>query len=189
LLFVFSFLSSPTQIQDVCIQLLSVVVFGYVTLLHMQLFAIYPVLVLVPSLLLVAVVYVLIQKKATPTAGLSHSQNSSLQPLPLKVDGASSSPDEPLSISQQLLPVEQQHLNRRQSLQMGVFLLTQKQQDCASSLSQSGDDKGSSFVFSDDSVDSDVSDNMDYTSGVWSSLSAYAEDDSLEWTLSEEESF
>jgi hypothetical protein len=127
LFFLFGFFSSPAQLQDLCVHLLSTVVLGYVMLLHMQLYVIYPVLVVVPSLLVVAVVYVLIQQK--PSSKI-HSSS-------LSADIVSSEPPpaldrHPLSAAPMSIPMllsspttTNPHLNRRQSLQMGVLLLTQ----------------------------------------------------------------
>jgi hypothetical protein len=125
LFFLFSFLSSPTQIQDMCIQILSTVMFAYVAVLHLQLLAIYPVLVVVPSLLVIAVVYVLIQQKRhTPSMTIKHDTDASA-PLHHKLQPHQPSPQrpEPLPIPLQLLPTQRrppQHLTRRQSLQAGV---------------------------------------------------------------------
>ncbi|RYH16321.1 hypothetical protein EON65_30275 [archaeon] len=63
LFFVSNLLTVPITIQDMVLQILTTVVTGYTFLIHVQLFAIYPVLVIVPTLCIAVVVHFLLQSR------------------------------------------------------------------------------------------------------------------------------
>ena len=57
-----SFVQMPASIQDITLQLVSAVVVGYTTLLHLQLLHIYPILVVIPTILFIAIVYIMTKR-------------------------------------------------------------------------------------------------------------------------------
>jgi hypothetical protein len=167
--FLFSFLSTPVPIQDLCIQLLSTVVLGYVILLHMQLYVVYPLLVAVPALVVSALVYAIVQR-LTATSKVERERKEPISEAPLMAgvhteSGKGHLTDQRVvSLSSALPenpPVGVPHLNRRQSLQVGATMLNQMQQDL-SLVSISSDDQVSFDSFSDvdDTMDSER--NGDY---------------------------
>ncbi len=61
LFFLSSLLSVPISVQDMIIQLVSTTAMGYTLLLHLQLYQIFPILVLIPTLFIAGLVHFLIQ--------------------------------------------------------------------------------------------------------------------------------
>lgn len=59
--FLSNFLAVPLAIQDMILQVVSTAMMGYTVLLHLQLYIIYPVLVMVPLLLLATIVHFVVQ--------------------------------------------------------------------------------------------------------------------------------
>jgi uncharacterized membrane protein len=59
--FVTSFISIPPSIQDMAIHMGTTIVSGYTALIHIQLYHIYPVLVVIPTLLLAAILHFIVQ--------------------------------------------------------------------------------------------------------------------------------
>jgi hypothetical protein len=117
--------------------------------------------VVVPSLLVVAAVYVLIQKNPTaaPTAvpprATTVAKSTAVHPL--------GSAAVPMPIRQQLLlTADSQHRNRRQSLQVGVQWLQKAQSEAVDSISEKED--SGLFSISDDDEDNedDNDDNRFY---------------------------
>jgi hypothetical protein len=63
--FATNFIVLPLSLQDCLVQVANVFVLGYTVLLHVQLYQIYPVLVVVPLLLVAAIVHFLVQSSQT----------------------------------------------------------------------------------------------------------------------------
>lgn len=61
LFFLSSLLTVPMSIQDMVVRMVTTVTAGYTLLVHMQLYKVYPVLIVVPSLCVAAIVHFLIQ--------------------------------------------------------------------------------------------------------------------------------
>lgn len=69
-------LAVPVSIQDMILHMCSTVAIGYTALLHLQLFDIYPVLIIVPTLLFAAIAYfVVIAVRATAEMEIRHIIN------------------------------------------------------------------------------------------------------------------
>ena len=75
LFFVSNLLTVPVTIQDMVLQMVTTIVTGYTFLIHVQLFHIYPVLIIVPSLCIGVVVHFLLQSHHR------HQQHAAMQLL------------------------------------------------------------------------------------------------------------
>ena len=72
--FIGNFLTVPPTIQDILVQMATTTAVGYVTLVHIQLFEIFPVLVILPSLLIAVLAHFYIQSgKADAQIKLANS--------------------------------------------------------------------------------------------------------------------
>jgi hypothetical protein len=126
-----TFLTFPIHLQDIMMKIVSTVVVGYTVLVHLQLYAIYPVLVLVPTLLLAAIIHFFVTSSiaqdkvevmqllngSSSQGGEEESKSSSAQERQDDIGVA------PRVSSLADLVRGEKHLNRRQSLAAGLSLL------------------------------------------------------------------
>ena len=120
--FLSSFLTFPVHLQDLVVHLCSTALIGYTTLVHLELYSIYPVLVVVPTLVLGTIVHFVMR--------LVETQDRVEQQ---RVLGVAPKEDLPLSLSHVVpspsshnaprLPTAAVHRDRRQSLQVGLAML------------------------------------------------------------------
>jgi len=143
LFFVSNLIAVPVNLQDMICQLISTTMIGYTMLLHMQLFAIFPVLVIVPTAFIALVVHFIIRANArnaeiAQQLFLRPQQNREQEEQANKDDVQSQ--DSPIVAADQNFeeaiypmaqieetstltnPTQQQHVNRRQSVAQGIAL-------------------------------------------------------------------
>ena len=60
-----NFLTFPAHLQDMVVQVVSTIILGYTILLHLQLYQVYPVLIIVPTVIIVIVIHFMIQSAKT----------------------------------------------------------------------------------------------------------------------------
>lgn len=137
--FLANLLAVPLTIQDMLLQMVATVVTGYTMLLHIQLFHIFPVLVVIPTLFLAAIAHFLYK---------SHQASQRIQVMSMLQAGGglkgAESPEgkEELSeevqevidddvqpINEVLLHPNATHRNRRESVQQGMKMLHQMQRE------------------------------------------------------------
>ena len=92
--FVGNFLAVPPSVQDIAVQMTSTVALGYGLFIHLQLYEIYPVLVIVPALLIAVLVHFCIQSsKADAKNKLARlfpaqkKQHCDFGPISKEIDG------------------------------------------------------------------------------------------------------
>jgi hypothetical protein len=142
--FVTSFISIPQSVQDMVIHMCTTAVSGYTALLHVRLYRIYPVLVVVPTLLLAAVVHFIVQsnkmKEKIEFARVFDINNSHNEPIEL---GEQKSNVE----SSDRHEVSSSHLNRRQSIVQGIKVASMAQRTL---MQFSKDDESNDMILSDE---------------------------------------
>ena len=144
LFFVSNLIAVPVNLQDMICQLISTTMIGYTMLLHMQLFAIFPVLVIVPTAFIALVVHFIIRANArnaeiAQQLFLRPQQNREQEEQANKDDVQSQ--DSPIVAADQNFeeaiypmaqieetstltnPTQQQHVNRRQSVAQAITLV------------------------------------------------------------------
>jgi hypothetical protein len=129
LFFLSSLLSVPISVQDMLVQMASTVALGYTILFHLQLWAIFPVLVLVPTVFIAVIVHFFLQsgkaKRKLEEARLikeilgehEHDDLGDTNSLETSEDLDSAGIDDHSSFEEPTL-----HKNRRESLQEGIRL-------------------------------------------------------------------
>lgn len=149
--FLTNFLTIPQAIQDMVMQIVSTALLGYTVLVHLQLYYVYPVLVVVPLLVIVAIVHFVVQSMkaqekidkqrllhelrgtnddATAAVGTADEvgdkkfTGASVNAL---VPGAASESADGASVGSMIGRRRRgpQHIGRRQSVQQGVQLVHQ----------------------------------------------------------------
>jgi hypothetical protein len=83
--FLTSLISVPMDIQDLCIQMATTAIAGYTFLIHVQLYKIYPVLIIVPTLILAALIHFFILSGRINSRLELSKLFKSVPPLPLPV--------------------------------------------------------------------------------------------------------
>ncbi len=119
LFFLSSLLSVPISVQDMIIQMVSTTAMGYTLLLHLQLYQIFPILVLIPTLFIAGLVHFLIQsnkakQKIEQMKLLKEVTGTNVAHIP-KIDSGEDKLD-------RKSPDGLRHKNRRESIQQGIKL-------------------------------------------------------------------
>jgi hypothetical protein len=124
-LFFFSnFLAIPLTIQDMIIHLVSTITMGYTILVHVQLYQIYPVLIVVPTLCIGAIIHFIVEsmkgQENIEKQKLLHLLRTSPSSTPTSMKVESTTPLG--GVQSQSLQQQQnnQHQTRRQSIQIGI---------------------------------------------------------------------
>ena len=153
--FVGHFVSMPSCLQDIVIQMSSTAAIGYVLLLHLQLYQIYPALVILPISIIAIVVHFIIESgksdakirlaKLFPVhTSRNHVviRDESLKVNENEVDHTSED-DRPIDVKTNA----GRHQTRRQSIQIGLSFIENAQKNSRNSNSDSAEE--------DDSISSD----------------------------------
>jgi hypothetical protein len=169
--FLSSFLTIPPVVQDLVVQCSSTVVAGYLILLHIRLLKIFPVLVVIPALLFIAVIVVLstsskdfrtlVDQARLRKAGLSRPDDlvADAAPLAKQVIEAKTCDDlvtDAAPLANQITEAKTcdddqdraipRHMNRRTSLVEAIAVVRQVEEVLA--VESSGFDSDSSWSFS-----------------------------------------
>jgi hypothetical protein len=123
-------LASPAAIQDMILQMITLVMMGFLLLVHIQLYYLFPVFVIIPSVVLIAGVYT-IYYYFFRSAHLEQ-QNAKNNDYNDKNNNVNSSPQHMPAKNSQTITT------RRQSLQQGIQLASQLQRNI---ISRSSDEK------------------------------------------------
>jgi hypothetical protein len=136
--FVTSFISIPPSIQDMVIHMGTTAVSGYTALVHVRLYKIYPVLVVVPTVILAAIVHFWVQSnKVQQKLEFARLFGTSNEEKSVDVDGNLNKivPREVPASSLMPLPVSEsvsRHINRRQSVAHGIDIAAKARQELSS---------------------------------------------------------
>jgi rRNA-processing protein FCF1 len=133
--FLTSFISLPLVIQDILTQIASTAVIGYLILLHLQLYAVIPILVVIPTLLLLVGIHFFLssssKREELEKAKLHHLLNSneprrsSQKQLPEKEEVFERDVTTIEGMKKQMNIVKPRggHVTRKQSIQEGVLVM------------------------------------------------------------------
>ena len=100
--FVGNFLSVPPACQDIIVQMTSTTAIGYLVLIHVQLFEIFPALVILPALVLVVLAHFIIQSSKADAkiklarlfpASTKQKKANQIAPDPMNVEEAAAEPE------------------------------------------------------------------------------------------------
>jgi Ca2+/Na+ antiporter len=151
--FITSFISIPQSVQDMVIHMCTTAISGYTTLLHVRLYHIYPVLVVVPTLLAAAVVHFFVQSNRMKQK-LEFARLFGTNPESVEDEVPTFQRKEPVTdgntageTSDNVKPCGQQHINRRQSIALGIKIANQVQGMIVADVPQE-DSSQSSFALS-----------------------------------------
>lgn len=180
--FVGHFVSMPSCIQDIVIQISSTAAIGYVMLLHLQLYQIYPALVILPISIIAIVVHFIIESgKSDAKIRLAKlfPVNASHNRIVIRDESLKTTEQEADHTNDDNRPISRnsgQHQTRRQSIQIGLSIIENEQQDIGNSDSDSAeeDDRNESDSNDNESIsesDEETSDNIDIDSDEGSSIS------------------
>ncbi len=170
--FVSNFISVPPSLQDVMVQITSTTAIGYVLYIHVQLYAIFPVLVILPTLLVLVLVHFIIQSSKSDAqlklARLFPHTNKKSKMTTFTPEGAIVVEEEAKnidpedendsdfdSISEESGPVAlpvQAHRTRRQSIGVGLDVIQALQNRVHRAGSSVGDEVSSELTMSTDSA-------------------------------------
>ena len=189
--FVGHFVSMPSCLQDIVIQMSSTAAIGYVFLLHLQLYQIYPALVILPISIIAIVVHFIIESGKSDAkirlaklfpVNVSHNRivirDESLKVNENEVDHTSED-DRPIDIKTNA----DRHQTRRQSIQIGLSFIENAQKNSRNSDSDSAEEDDNSS--SDNNIhefdsncnesinesDEETSNNVDIDSNEGSNIS------------------
>jgi len=156
--FVGHFVSMPSCLQDILIQMSSTAAIGYVILLHLQLYQIYPALVILPISIIAIVVHFIIESgKSDAKIRLAKlfpvnvspnrivNRDESLKANKQEVDHTSEEDDRPIDVKRNA----GQHQTRRQSVQIGLSFIENAQQNNRNNDSDSSEEDDSSSSYND----------------------------------------
>jgi uncharacterized membrane protein len=156
LFFLSSLLSVPISVQDMLIQMTSTVALGYTILFHVQLYQIFPVLIIIPTIFLAAIVHFIVKSNR---AKKQIEQARLLKDVGLVGTQQTTSLGESLPVvasTEQQSPRNQEvvHKRRRASLQAGLNLAERLQRELKDDgeASSDSDDESSSIVSSFDDL-------------------------------------
>jgi len=150
------FLNMPSGFQDVIIHVSSTTAVGYIILLHIQLFQLFPALVILPACIIGIIVHFIITSgKADAKLRLAKlfpvRSNNNIKDRAISERGEEPIHDDPSSFSQ-----AKGHQTRRASLQLGLGLIDDIQQ-----IENSGSEESSSDSSDDTDDDDDDDDDED----------------------------
>jgi len=150
--FVGHFVSMPSCLQDIVIQMSSTAAIGYVLMLHLQLYQIYPALVILPISIIAIVVHFIIESGKSDAkirlaklfpVNVSHNRivirDQSLKVNENEVDHTSED-DRPIDIKTNA----DRHQTRRQSIQIGLSFIENAQKNSRNSDSDSAEEDDNS---------------------------------------------
>ena len=171
--FVSNFISVPPSFQDIVVQITSTTAIGYILYIHVQLYAIFPVLVILPALLVFVLVHFIIQSSKSDAqlklARLFPHTNKKNKVTTFTPEGAIIADEEAKNIDSDdendsdfdsisdesgpvvALPVHA-HRTRRQSIGVGLDVIQALQNRVHRAESSVGDEVSSELTMSTDSA-------------------------------------